>query len=146
MHYFDGFVVPVPKKKLDAYRRMAAITTMEELEELRAEFRDRFGPLPSEAEHLIELKKLRLIGRDAGATRLRVGRDRLEVDLAESLKRDQILRLVASTTARIEFTGGGTGTFRVRSPAEPILLTTNLLRVLGGSDSVPDLPLPAAGS
>jgi len=23
MHYFDGFVVPVPKKKLDAYRRMA---------------------------------------------------------------------------------------------------------------------------
>ena len=23
MHYFDGFVVPVPKKKLEAYRRMA---------------------------------------------------------------------------------------------------------------------------
>jgi uncharacterized protein YbaA (DUF1428 family) len=23
MHYFDGFVVPVPKKKMDAYRRMA---------------------------------------------------------------------------------------------------------------------------
>src|SRR5258706_14531487 len=23
MHYFDGFVVPVPKKKLDAYRSMA---------------------------------------------------------------------------------------------------------------------------
>jgi uncharacterized protein YbaA (DUF1428 family) len=23
MHYFDGFVLPVPKKKLDAYRRMA---------------------------------------------------------------------------------------------------------------------------
>ena len=23
MHYFDGFVVPVPKKKLDVYRRMA---------------------------------------------------------------------------------------------------------------------------
>ena len=23
MHYFDGFVVPVPRKKLDAYRRMA---------------------------------------------------------------------------------------------------------------------------
>ena len=23
MHYFDGFVVPVPRKKLDAYRRVA---------------------------------------------------------------------------------------------------------------------------
>jgi len=135
-----------PDEKLDAYRRMAAITTAEELEELRAEFRDRFGPLPPEAGHLFELKGLRLMGRDVGATRLRVGRDRLEVDLAEGLKRDQILRLVGSTTARIEFLGGGTGTFRVRSPDEPISLATNLLRVLGGSDSVTPLPLPAAGS
>ncbi len=144
--FIPGEYIADPDEKLDAYRRMAAITTIQELDELRAEFRDRFGPLPPEAEHLIELKRLRLIGRDAGATRLRVGRDRLEVDLAEALKREQILRLVASTTARLEFVGGGTGTFRVRAPAEPISLATNLLRVLGGSVSVPDPPLPAAGS
>ena len=135
-----------PDEKLDAYRRMAGITTMQELDEMHAEFRDRFGPLPAEAEHLFELKRLRLIGRDAAATRLRVGRDRLEVDLAEPLKREQILRLVGSTTARIEFLGGGTGTFRVRNPDQPIPLATNLLRLLGGSDSLSDLPLPAAGS
>ena len=135
-----------PDEKLDAYRRLAAVTASGELEEIRAEFRDRFGPLPPEAEHLFELKRLRLTGRDAGATRLRVGKDRLEVDLADPLQRDQILRLVASTPARIEFLGGGTGSFRVRSPAEPISLTTNLLRVLGSSGTVADLPLPAAGS
>jgi len=135
-----------PDEKLDAYRRLAAVTESSELEEIAAEFRDRFGPLPKEAEHLFEMKRLRLMGRDAGATRLRVGKDRLEIDLAESLKRDQILRLVASTEARIEFVGGGTGSFRVRGPSEPISLATNLLRVLGGSDSVTDLPLPAAGS
>jgi transcription-repair coupling factor (superfamily II helicase) len=125
---------------------MAGITIAQELEDLHAEFRDRFGPLPPEAEHLFDLKRLRLIGRDVGATRLRVGRDRLEVDLAETLKREQILRLVGSTTARIEFLGGGTGAFRVRNPDQPISLATNLLRLLGGSDSVSDLPLPAAGS
>ena len=65
--------------------------------------------------------------------RLRVGKDRLEVDLAETLKREQILRLVGSTTARIEFLGGGTGAFRVRSPDQPISLATNLLRLLEGS-------------
>ena len=144
--FIPGEYISDPDEKLDAYRRMAAITTAAELEELGAEFRDRFGPLPAEAEHLFQLKRLRLIGRDAGATRLKIGRDRLEVDLAEALKRDQILRLVASTTARIEFMGGGTGAFRVRMPEEPISLATNLLRVLGGSDSVPNLPLPAAGS
>ncbi len=135
-----------PDEKLDAYRRLAGVTTAEELNELDAEFRDRFGALPPEAEHLFELKRLRLTGRDAGASRLRVGKDRLEVELSEPLKREQILRLVASTTARIEFVGGGTGSFRVRAPSEPISLATNLLRVLGGSDSVSNLPLPAAGS
>ncbi len=144
--FIPGEYIADPDEKLDAYRRMAAITALEELEELRAEFRDRFGPLPAEAGHLFELKRLRLIGRDAGATRLRVGHDRLEVDLAESLKREQILRLVASTTARIEFLGGGTGAFRVKAPEEPILLATNLLRALEGSDSVPSPPLPAARS
>jgi hypothetical protein len=94
----------------------------------------------------MDLKRLRLMGRQAGAARLRVGKDRLEVELAETLKREQILRLVASTSARIEFVGGGTGSVRVRSPQEPISLMTNLLRVLGGSDSVLDPPLPAAGS
>ncbi|HYQ88667.1 MAG TPA: DEAD/DEAH box helicase [Candidatus Binatia bacterium] len=144
--FLPGEYISDPDEKLDAYRRMAAITTAAELAELHAEFRDRFGTLPAEAEHLFQLKGLRLIGRDAGATRLKISRDRLEVDLAEALKRDQILRLVASTTARIEFMGGGSGAFRVRMPEEPISLATNLLRVLGGSDSVPDLPLPAAGS
>ncbi len=135
-----------PDEKLDAYRRMAAITEQAELDSLEAEFRDRFGAPPAEAHHLFQLKRLRLIGRDAGATRLRVGRDRLEVELAGALKREQILRLVASTKARIEFVGGGTGSFRVRSPEEPIPLATNLLRVLEGSDTVPGPPLPAAGS
>ena len=135
-----------PDEKLDAYRRMAGIVEVTELDQLEAEFRDRFGPPPSEATHLMDLKRLRLMGRQAGAARLRVGKDRLEVELAETLKREQILRLVASTSARIEFVGGGTGSFRVRSPQEPISLMTNLLRVLGGSDSVLDPPLPAAGS
>jgi transcription-repair coupling factor (superfamily II helicase) len=135
-----------PDEKLDAYRRMAAITEIEEIDRLEAEFRDRFGPPPSEAIHLLELKRLRLMGRQAGAARLRVGKDRLEVELAETLQREQILRLVASTPARIEFVGGGTGSFRVRSPQEPIPLMTNLLRVLGGSDSVLRPPPPAAGS
>jgi transcription-repair coupling factor (superfamily II helicase) len=144
--FIPGEYISDPDEKLDAYRRLAGVTTAEELNELDAEFRDRFGALPPEAEHLFELKRLRLTGRDAGASRLRVGKDRLEVELSEPLKREQILRLVASTTARIEFVGGGTGSFRVRAPSEPISLATNLLRVLGGSDSVSNLPLPAAGS
>ena len=67
-------------EKLDVYRRMAALSTMPDLEALRAELRDRFGPMPDEVEHLLALKGLRILGKEAGAERLKVGKDRLEID------------------------------------------------------------------
>ncbi len=133
-------------EKLDVYRRMAALADLEALEGLQSELRDRFGPLPPEVANLLELKRLRLIGRDRGVDRLRVGLDRLEVELAEDLGRDQIVRLVGSMPARVEFTGRGSRTIRVPKPADPLALATNLLQQLEPSDSVPRLPLPAAGS
>jgi transcription-repair coupling factor (superfamily II helicase) len=46
--------------RLEAYRRLAGVTTMDELEDLRAEWLDRYGPLPSAATGLLELAQLRL--------------------------------------------------------------------------------------
>ena len=78
--------------------------------------------------------------------RLRVGRDRLEVELAEDVAREQILRLVSVMSVRVEFAGPGSRTIRVKSPADPLALATNLLQHLNPSGSVPRLPLSAAGS
>jgi len=133
-------------EKLDVYRRMAGLTDLDALEALRSELRDRFGPLPPEVANLLELKRLRLLGRDAGVDRLRVGRDRLEVELAEDVAREQILRLVSVMSVRVEFAGPGSRTIRVKSPADPLALATNLLQHLNPSGSVPRLPLSAAGS
>jgi transcription-repair coupling factor (superfamily II helicase) len=142
--YVPGEYIADPDEKLDAYRRLAAVGQPSELEQLAAELRDRFGPAPREVEHLLALKRLRLLGRDAGAERLRVGTDRIEVELHEAVKREQALRLVAATSAPIEFRGPGTRLLVVRKPRDPISVATNLLQVLGGSDSVPGSPLPAA--
>jgi transcription-repair coupling factor (superfamily II helicase) len=133
-------------EKLDVYRRMAGLTDLDALEALRSELRDRFGPLPPEVANLLELKRLRLLGRDAGVDRLRVGRDRLEVELAEDLAREQIIRLVGVMAARVEFAGPGSRTIRIKSPSDPLALATNLLQHLNPSGSVPRLPLSAAGS
>jgi transcription-repair coupling factor (superfamily II helicase) len=133
-----------PDEKLDAYRRLAGVADLAELEAMEGELRDRFGPLPQEVEHLFALRRLRLVGRDSGAERLRVGRDRVEVELAEGVTREQALRLVAATRAPLEFRGPGMRILVVREPEEPISVATNLLRGLTGSVSVPGSPLPAA--
>ena len=45
--------------RLEAYRRLAAVTTDEEVADIRAEWEDRYGPLPPEAEQLLSVARLR---------------------------------------------------------------------------------------
>ena len=46
--------------RLEAYRRLAGVTTMDELDDLRNEWLDRYGALPRAGEGLLELAELRL--------------------------------------------------------------------------------------
>jgi transcription-repair coupling factor (superfamily II helicase) len=133
-------------EKLDVYRRMAALADVEALDALARELEDRFGAPPPEVRHLLALKRLRLLGRDRGVERLRVGRDRIEIEMAQDLAREQVVRLVGSIPARVEFSGAGSRRIRVPSPADPLSLATNLLQRLDPSGSVAGQPLPAAGS
>jgi transcription-repair coupling factor (superfamily II helicase) len=52
--------VPGADQRLEAYRRLAAATTTAEVEDVAAEWRDRFGELPPEAEALVDVARLRV--------------------------------------------------------------------------------------
>ncbi|HEX4866013.1 MAG TPA: transcription-repair coupling factor [Acidimicrobiales bacterium] len=45
--------------RLEAYRRLAAVTTDTEVDDIRVEWEDRYGPLPPEAEALLHVARLR---------------------------------------------------------------------------------------
>jgi transcription-repair coupling factor (superfamily II helicase) len=64
-HLPEGFV-PDDEVKLDLYRRLARATSSGEIDELRAEMRERFGPLPEEAENLLHMARLRVLGASMG--------------------------------------------------------------------------------
>jgi transcription-repair coupling factor (superfamily II helicase) len=46
--------------RLEAYRRLAAVSTEEEVDDIRAEWSDRFGPPPAPAEGLLDVARLRV--------------------------------------------------------------------------------------
>jgi transcription-repair coupling factor (superfamily II helicase) len=52
--------------KLDLYRRLARAETSGDIDGLRAELRERFGPPPREAEALLDLARLRVVGAALG--------------------------------------------------------------------------------
>ena len=52
--------VPSEDLRLEAYRKLATVGTQQELADIEREWRDRFGPLPAQAQALIEVSALRL--------------------------------------------------------------------------------------
>jgi transcription-repair coupling factor (superfamily II helicase) len=64
-HLPDGYV-PDDDVKLDLYRRLARGIESGEIDGLRDELRERFGPLPDAAENLLDMARLRVMGAALG--------------------------------------------------------------------------------
>ncbi|HEX6406112.1 MAG TPA: transcription-repair coupling factor [Gemmatimonadales bacterium] len=64
-HLPDTYV-PDDDVKLDLYRRLARAATSGEIDGLRDELRERFGPLPVMAETLLDMTRLRVMGAALG--------------------------------------------------------------------------------
>jgi transcription-repair coupling factor (superfamily II helicase) len=65
--YLPESYVPDDKLRLQLYRRLAGLTTHKEIDDLRAELKDRFGDLPEEADNLCFQLRLKLDAVQAGA-------------------------------------------------------------------------------
>jgi transcription-repair coupling factor (superfamily II helicase) len=61
-----------PSLRIRAYREVAEITTHEQLDRLRRDWRDRFGPFPPAVDNLFGLIEIRLAAARAGISRVEV--------------------------------------------------------------------------
>jgi transcription-repair coupling factor (superfamily II helicase) len=64
-HLADVYI-PDEDAKLHFYRRLAQAGQLSEIAALREELRDRFGPLPAEADRLLTISELRALGARLG--------------------------------------------------------------------------------
>jgi transcription-repair coupling factor (superfamily II helicase) len=64
--------VPDEAQKLNFYRRLSREEALEGIDAVRRELRDRYGPLPEEAETLLGTAALRLVGAELGIERILV--------------------------------------------------------------------------
>ncbi len=58
--FLPSTYVPAGRPKIDLYRKISSVATLEELGELADEVRDRFGPIPVEAQQLLLVRELQL--------------------------------------------------------------------------------------
>jgi transcription-repair coupling factor (superfamily II helicase) len=58
--FLPGSYIAESQPRIQAYRRLAEVTTQEQLDALRKTWRDRFGPLPEAAENLLAMTEIKL--------------------------------------------------------------------------------------
>ena len=96
--YLADDYVPDLRHKIDLYRRMAKINDASDIDEIREELRDRFGPLPAATSRMLELAELRL---DAAAWQLSAITSDARFIVLHYTNRRQVEQLVKTSSIAI---------------------------------------------
>jgi transcription-repair coupling factor (superfamily II helicase) len=81
--------VPSERLRLEMYKRLAEVRTLEQVDEVRAELIDRYGPVPDAVDNLLAVARLRVRARDAGLSDVNLQGNFvrfLPVDVTDSLR------------------------------------------------------------
>jgi len=95
--------------RLTLYRRIASLKTDEATETLESEIKDRFGTLPIEVRHLLDIMRLKILARHLFITNIRDidGKIRILFSPKTHVDPQDIFRLREKTTGKITFLPDG---------------------------------------
>jgi len=94
------------RQRLTTYKRLASASDERVLADLEEELRDRFGPLPAEASHLLSLLRLKLLLRRLWIKQLDSVNGELVLTFAQNpeIDLDRLTRLIAAEPKRLRLT------------------------------------------
>jgi transcription-repair coupling factor (superfamily II helicase) len=115
--YLPGDYVPDVDQKMDLYRRLAAATSLEEVDEMGEEMADRFGPLPEPVRNLLTVARLRVRGSHLGIRQItgQPGLYRLVFAPEHALKGETLVRLGQKFAGRVKFNSASEFEMRLKT-------------------------------
>ncbi len=134
------------EEKIAMYKRLADAREVEDVDVLYAEMSDRFGKLTPEAKALIDLRRLRVLGRVVGALSIQVRATKIEVELAQPPDRDQLKAWMGRLTVPVEFAAGSRFALKVKKTGDaPLATALQLLEELAGPGAKAETATTVAG-
>ncbi|HET6371055.1 MAG TPA: TRCF domain-containing protein [Nitrospiria bacterium] len=103
--YIPEEYISEPHQRLSVYKRIASFQDEADLELIREELDDRYGPLPEPVLRLLQVMRIKLLCRQKWVERLEAGggRLRVRVDSSAQIEGHKIEELLAAFQDRIRF-------------------------------------------
>jgi transcription-repair coupling factor (superfamily II helicase) len=136
--YLPDEYVSDAEEKVGFYKRLAEAGETEDVDALREEIQDRFGKLAPPAAALFDLRRMRILGGEAGATSLVIRNNKVEIELGDPPTPARIKDWMQAITLPVEF--ATSGRFLLRAPGG----IPEALRLLTVMRRPPGEPSPAA--
>jgi transcription-repair coupling factor (superfamily II helicase) len=116
--YLSEAYVPDIDQRMTLYRRLARITELSEIGDVRRELNDRFGPLPEEATNLLFKIMLKVLARASGMARLDIKDQRMVMYFSEHHPHaaQAVVDLVLADPERYEMSPDGVVKARLMQP------------------------------
>ncbi len=105
---YTGFIpdsyIELAQTKMEVYKKVASISTPDELDRVYSELLDRFGPIPDEVQSLLSLADIRIICRRLSIASLkeRAGRVHIEFSRVSKVSIERLLRLMKESAGRVK--------------------------------------------
>lgn len=121
-------------QKLDIYKRIAAITTEEELSDMTDELTDRYGDIPKSAMNLMQIAFIKARAHEAYIMEIKGGHKDMKIKMYPQAKLDAsgIPPLISSKGSRMRFTNGEIPYFTYYFTKEDIKNTESYIESVGG--------------
>ncbi|NLY91483.1 MAG: transcription-repair coupling factor [Firmicutes bacterium] len=141
--YISEEYISDPAQKVEIYKKIAAITSLVEADEVEEEIEDRFGDLPTPVRNLLEIARLKVLAKQAGISTVTTERGDLVARFLPglTLDTDRVTALLINHRGQVRYQPGRQQILRWRTAGRGAaetwkLVKDTLLYLLGEKKSV----------
>ncbi len=106
--YIDEGYISDPAQKVEIYKKIAAVSSLSEADEVEEEIEDRFGDLPEAVRNLLEISRLKVLAKQLGIETITSERGEIVARFLPGLSLDaeRIASLLVNSRAQVRYQSG----------------------------------------
>ncbi len=115
--YMPESFVPDSRQKIEVYKKINTISSMEQAAQLAKELADRFGQPPPPVENLLTIAALKVLASELGVVSMTGERGEVVVKFAEGIRHPgtNVIKIARPFRGRVTLGGGRTQSIRIRT-------------------------------